>query len=43
MLAHFRQVYDPTGRCADQGSGSMQNYLAESGYDFDYRELTPAR
>ncbi len=39
MLTHIREVYDPTGRYADEGNGSMQTYLAGSGYEFDYREL----
>lgn len=39
VLSHIRSTYDPGGRFADEGSGSMQNLLALEGYRFDYEEI----
>lgn len=41
LLSHIRATYDQQGRYADEGSGSMQNYLAMDGYQFDCREIKP--
>jgi hypothetical protein len=34
-----RETYDPSDSYADEGSGSLQNYLALEGFRFDYREI----
>ena len=39
VLDHIRATYDPAGEYVDEGSGSLQNYLALEGYRFDYREV----
>lgn len=40
VLAHIRRTYDADGYYADEGSGSLQNYLHGEGYEFHYYELT---
>lgn len=39
VLNHIRATYDPSGYYADEGSGSLQNYLQGEGYAFHYYDL----
>lgn len=42
VLAHIRATYDPKGRYTELGSGSLQNSLEGSGYEFEYHEVAVA-
>lgn len=40
VLEYIRRTYDPSGYYADEGSGSLQNYLSGEGYSFHYAEVS---
>ncbi|SIH33704.1 Uncharacterised protein [Mycobacteroides abscessus subsp. abscessus] len=39
VMEYIRATYDPSGYYADEGSGSLQNYLSGEGYSFHYSEV----